>query len=77
MGGVDKQARVAWNDMVSKSTIENRELREAADLADSVAILKQRIAAADAGAEGVPADIVLADINRRLHREAFVKKSPD
>lgn len=36
------------------------------DLIDSVRLLKERIAAADAGEKGIPAAQVLADVKKRL-----------
>lgn len=43
-----------------------QKLLDAADLAQSVQILRDRISAADKGAKGVPADQVLAQVRKRL-----------
>lgn len=53
-------------ELVVQSAAAYQELWERADQADAVRVLRERIAAADAGAVGVPAEQVLAAIGKRL-----------
>jgi PHD/YefM family antitoxin component YafN of YafNO toxin-antitoxin module len=53
-------------ELVVQSAAAYQKLLELADLADSVKILRQRIAAADAGEKGIPAGEVLAAVRKRL-----------
>jgi hypothetical protein len=54
-------------ELVVQSAAAYQKLLDQADLADSVKILKQRIAAADAGEKGIPAKKVLAAVKNRLN----------
>jgi PHD/YefM family antitoxin component YafN of YafNO toxin-antitoxin module len=58
---VDGQA-----ELVVQSAAAYQKLLDLADLTDSVKILRERIAAADAGQRGVPAEEVLAAAKKRL-----------
>jgi len=53
-------------ELVVQSAAAYQKLLDLADLAESVKILRDRIAAADAGDKGVPAEHVLAEIKERL-----------
>lgn len=53
-------------ELVVQSAQAYQKLLDAADLAASVNVLRDRLKAADAGAKGVPADKVLAQIRKRL-----------
>lgn len=53
-------------ELVVQSAAAYQDLWERADQADSVRILRERIAAADAGVAGVAADEVLSTIGKRL-----------
>lgn len=53
-------------EVVVQSAEGYQKLIEAADLADSVRVLRERLAAADRGEPGVPAGEVLRDIRARL-----------
>jgi len=54
-------------ELVVQSAGAYQKLLEQADLTKSVQILKERIAAADAGGKSVPAARVLAAVKHRLH----------
>ena len=58
---VNGQAQV-----VVQSAHAYQKLLEAADMADSVEVLRERLAAADRGVKGVPAKQVMAEIKARL-----------
>ena len=53
-------------ELVVLSTAAYQDLLDQADLSDCVSILKERIAAADAGEAGIPSETVLAEIRERL-----------
>jgi len=53
-------------ELVVQSATAYQELLDLADLADSVKILRERIAAADAGEKGIPAAEVLAAVKKQL-----------
>jgi PHD/YefM family antitoxin component YafN of YafNO toxin-antitoxin module len=53
-------------ELVVQSAAAYQKLLDIADYADSVAILRKRIAAADAGEKGTPAEEVFAEIRREL-----------
>ncbi len=53
-------------ELVVQSAAAYQKLLDQADHGDSVSILRQRLAAADAGEAGVPAAQVLADIKKRV-----------
>ena len=53
-------------ELVVQSAAAYQKLLDQADLAESVDILRRRIAAADAGEKGIPADTVLAAVKKRL-----------
>jgi hypothetical protein len=55
--------------MIDLSKIRSSsKLADHAELTDSVRILKQRIAAANAGEKGIPAEHVLAELKKRMVR---------
>jgi PHD/YefM family antitoxin component YafN of YafNO toxin-antitoxin module len=56
-------------ELIVQSAEAYQKLLDQADLAESVAILKERIAAADAGEPGIPADEVFDSIRRELGLE--------
>lgn len=56
-------------ELVVQSAAAYQRMLDLADLAASSAILKERIAAADSGEEGIDADVVLADIRGCLGLE--------
>lgn len=53
-------------ELVVQSADGYQKLLDAADLGDSVQVLRQRLAAADDGTGGVPAKEVLAAVRKRL-----------
>ena len=53
-------------ELVVQSATAYQKLLDQADLAESVNILRERIAAADAGEKGIPAEQVLAAVKKRL-----------
>jgi PHD/YefM family antitoxin component YafN of YafNO toxin-antitoxin module len=53
-------------EVVVQSAEGYQQLLDAADLADSVRILRRRLRAANQGERGVPAQEVLADIRKKL-----------
>jgi len=53
-------------ELVVQSATAYQKLLDQADLAESVNILRKRIAAADAGEKGIPAEQVLAAVKKRL-----------
>jgi predicted methyltransferase MtxX (methanogen marker protein 4) len=53
-------------EVVVQSADADQKLLDAVDMADSVETLRQRLAAADRGAKGVPAKQVMAEIKKRL-----------
>lgn len=53
-------------ELVVQSATAYQKLLDQADLAESVNILRARIAAADAGEKGIPAEQVLAAVKKRL-----------
>ena len=53
-------------ELVVQSAAAYQKLLDQADLAESVAILRERIAAADAGEKGIAAEKVLAGVKQRL-----------
>ena len=53
-------------ELVVQSAAAYQKLLDLADLAESVAILRERIAAADAGEKGIAAEKVLAGMKQRL-----------
>ena len=53
-------------ELVVQSAAAYQKLLELADLSASTAILRDRIAAADTGEKGIPADKVLAAMKKRL-----------
>jgi PHD/YefM family antitoxin component YafN of YafNO toxin-antitoxin module len=53
-------------ELVVQSASAYQELLDLVDLADSVKTLRERIAAADAGEKGIPAEQVLAAAKQRL-----------
>lgn len=58
---VNGEARVVVQDAESY-----QKLVDAAELSQSVDVLRKRIATADGGAEGAPADVVLAKVRKAL-----------
>ncbi len=52
--------------LVVQSAEGYQKLLEAADMAESIHILKKRLAAADNGEEGIPAEDVLAAIRKKM-----------
>jgi len=52
-------------ELVVQSAAAYQKLLDLADLADSVDVLKKRLAAADAGEKGIPAEKVLARVKKR------------
>jgi PHD/YefM family antitoxin component YafN of YafNO toxin-antitoxin module len=55
-------------ELVVQSADAYQQLLDAADIADSVQILRRRIAVADSGAKGVPAKRALAEIKKRMEQ---------
>lgn len=53
-------------ELVVQSAEAYQQLLESAEMADSVRVLKERLAAANRGARGVPAKRALAEIKKRL-----------
>ena len=53
-------------ELVVQSAAAYQKLLDQADLAESVAILRERIAAADAGEKGIAAEKVVAEMKQRL-----------
>ena len=53
-------------ELVVQSAAGYQELLDHAELAEAVSILRKRIAAADAGEKGIPAEVVLAAVKKRL-----------
>lgn len=53
-------------ELVVQSAEAYQKLLEAADLADSVRILRERLRAADGGEEGISAEQVLSEVKARL-----------
>ena len=53
-------------ELVVQSAAAYQKLLDLADLAESVAILRERIAAADVGEKGIAAEKVLAGMKQRL-----------
>lgn len=53
-------------ELVVQSATAYQKLLDQADLAESVNILRKRIAAADAGEKGIPAEQVLAAVKKRI-----------
>ena len=53
-------------ELVVQSAAAYQKLLSRIDLADSVAVLRKRIAAEDAGEKGIPADSVVAAVKERL-----------
>jgi len=58
-------------ELVVQSADAYQKLLDQADLAESISILREEMAAADAGEEGIPAEEVLEDIRKELGLEGI------
>lgn len=59
-------------ELVVQSAQAYQRLLDKADRADSVQVLRERIAAADAGEKGIPAKRVLAKIRKRFRQRGIL-----